>query len=312
MSDAIAPLIGRLAHFGAFAETTMGTAVLGSVTTGWANATFYDASIEPESFFSDTERIPLGNFDDNLVASVGKQAGRFSVQMEVPAYATATSNPLLLLSPLAGCLIAAGVTNPVTAMASRKTYTMKLFEAGRVKALYGATGDLTLDLEYGKRAMATFAGMGCWSAVTDATLPSVAAGSLPWVCTGMTLTVGGAEIGACSKVQVKLNNQVSMVEDLTASTGYRFAYIASRKPTISIDPEARLVATLDHYGLLLAGTSVAISIVVTNGSRTLTIAAPVAQRRSISNGDRNNRRVDNIEFECCRSSGDDEIVFTFA
>lgn len=311
MSDTAAALVSRLSHVGALNETTKGTNVLSSITAGWANATFYDSSIEPESFFSDTERMPIGSFNDELVASVGKQAGRFSFQMEMTAYTTAASNPLLLLTTLAGMSVASTVATPTSSISTQKTYSLKLWEAGRLKALYGAMGDLTLDLEYGKKAMATFAGMGCWSAVTDATLPSTAAGSLPWVCTGMTLTVGGAEIGACSKVQVKLNNQVSMCEDVTGATGYRYAFIGSRKPTISIDPEARLVATLDHYGLLLAGTSAAVSIALTNGTRTLTIAAPVAQRRNISNGDRGGRRIDNIELVCCRSSGDDEISFTF-
>lgn len=314
-------LARRLSQLGATQETTMGTNVLSSTTAALANLTVLNATIEPESFFSETEREAIGTAQDSLRAAVGKQAGRFSFECEVPTYGTVASNPVLLLSTMAGMSVAAAVATMESSVAERKTWSMKLWEGqsaasneSRIKALYGCAADMTLIFEVGKAVRAQFAGMGCWSAVADGTLPSDATHTLPLVARGMTVTIGGTAIAEMSKIEVRLRNRVEMVDSLQSSTGYKFAYIAgTQTPLITVDPNARLVATLDHYGLLLAGTPAAMVISVTDGTRTLQVDVGAAQRINIGDGERTGLRTDSIEFACRRTTNiDEQLKLTFS
>lgn len=314
-------LARRLSHLGAVQETTMGTNVLSSVTAALANLTVLNATFNPRSFFSDTVREPIGNAQDTLVAPVGKQAGDFSFECEVPTYGTPASNPALLLSTMAGMSVSSTVATMESSSSERKTWSMKLWEAqssasneARIKALHGCAADMTLMFEVGKAVRAQFAGMGCWNAIVDGTIPSGPTNTLPMVARGMTVTVGGTAVAECSKIEVKLNNTVELVEQIQSSTGYKFAYVAgTQRPTVTMDPNARLVATFDHFGLLLAGTSAAIVISVTDGTRTLQIDVGAAQRINISDGERTGLRVDNLEFAACRTGTvDEQLKLTFS
>lgn len=128
--------------------------------------------------------------------------------------------------------------------------------AGRKKTAHGCMFDLTLLLEAGKAPMLTLTGKGCWSGVTTGTnISPTYVTTKPPIFTGGTLTWGGSTI-VCSRVEFKLNNSVELREDATTATGYKTAWIANVRPTVTVDPEAAVA--VDFYADHLAKTTAAL------------------------------------------------------
>ena len=98
---------------------------------------------------------------------------------------------------------------------------------------------------------------------------------------------------------------------MTTSQGILHYHVEDREPTITLDTEASLTADYDNYSLFLGGTEVAFSAAFAISGHTLTIAAPKVQRVGVTDGERGNKRVDELKLQCNASSGDDELTFTY-
>lgn len=299
MSDSVAPLVWRRSALSATEESARGT--VATVTSALASSAVYNASFEPDNWFTETQREPLGTSTSTDQAPYGIQSGRFRFEMQIHP-----SDKFLPLLTMCGFLNTAGTYTPTANQANRKSWSLALFEDGRKKIIYGAAGTVTIDIEAGKAAMATFEGMGIWSPVTDASLPSDSLPTnMPYQGLGTTISVNSAEVATMGRCQIVFGAQYGVIPDLTAAAGMKFTNVEKFDPHIIMELDARKVATLDHYGLMLARTEHAISIALASGANTLTFSAPKAQRVQISDANRDNRRGDTVDFKLNFSSSDD-------
>ena len=100
--------------------------------------------------------------------------------------------------------------------------------------------------------------------------------------------------------------------------GYISGIITDRKPKITVDPEATLVATQDRWGEWLSQTEYLLELDVAgpaggSSDAVLTFDAPKAQIMNLQEGDRNKLVTDQLEFSCNKNGAthDEELSITF-
>ncbi|MCK4340289.1 MAG: hypothetical protein KAY37_01025 [Phycisphaerae bacterium] len=306
MADAHNPLFTRKALLGGAEETTPGT--LPTITTPLANTSIYGAQLVPMGFFDEGQRMPDGHYLGHVAATLGAQIGRLTFRQDLRY-----GDKFVAMLTGAGYVLDTGTYKPTSDMANRKTWGFKLWEDGRLKALAGACGTCTIELISNQRAVANWEWTGTWQAPTDVAMPAQAPNSSGvWIARAATLTLGGSAIAHTERVTIDLGNQVVPRQDLATTVGVAHFLVSEREPRITLDPEARLVAQHDAFGLLLAGTEAAFNNVLTAGANTLTIAAAKCQRRAVNDEERDGRRIDALELQCNADSGDDELTFAAA
>jgi hypothetical protein len=215
--------------------------------------------------------------------------------------------------PAPGAVVSTGsVYKPTSVIASRKTLSFKIWEGGRMKQVAGAVGDATLNLAVGQRARIDWTFLGVpvldvsnnW--VTAEAMPAQAPLTAPgYVVRSTTLTLG-SYVPLVSQITLALGNSTSLREDITQASGHLHGFIGERNPTLKLDPEAALYADHNVYGLLVNGTTFALSCAITDGTNTITITAPRVQRIGVDHGERGGRLLDSIDCQLNASSGDDE------
>jgi hypothetical protein len=117
----------------------------------------------------------------------------------------------------------------------------------------------------------------------------------------------------CQMMTLDIGNEVYLRESSAAAnvSGYIAGVITNRRPIISCNPEAKLIATQDRYGIFLAMTEYAISYVIAGPTTsTITISAPKATIETIQEGDRENLVTDEIEFLCGQNGSTPDQEFT--
>lgn len=299
MADTNTPLLGRKKLIGLTEETTSGTAA--TVTAAIA-ANYYDVKAEAGDFFSAGKRQPAGNYNGSIPSLAGKRMGTIEATLEyIPG----------LLAHITGCgyKITTGTYAPSSTMADRKTWTVVCWEDGIRKQLTGAVLELTLEGNAGEKVTAKCKWTGIWVAPIDQAMPARAPiTTAPYMSRSLTLTFGGAAIAHVSKWSINLGASIEERQDITASTGISHYLVTDIDPTINLDPEARLVADMDAYGLMLAGTTVLASLVLSSGGASLTISAAAAQRVKVTSGERDRKALHEIELLCCVSNGNDQLT----
>lgn len=298
------PLLKRRCVLGGAEETTSGT--LETISAALASTTVYDAELQIDDVFSAGKRKPNGLYLGNADAVLGQKTCTLKFKIEM-------RHGDKFAAMLTGCgfLLNTGVYKPTSSMGSRKTWSFALWEDGRRKRMSGASGTFTIKADVGGKVMCEYEWKGVYEGTDDNALPSTSPiNTAPYIAQGLTLTLGGSALPLSSAFEINMNNAVEFREDLTDAAGVFVAFVGEREPMMNIDPEAALVATHDAYGLFLAGTTGALSIVLTCTAGTLTIGAPRAQRVKITTGARGAKATDAIELQLNHSSGDDEISFT--
>jgi hypothetical protein len=118
--------------------------------------------------------------------------------------------------------------------------------------------------------------LGAWVGITDGSslaLTSPDTGYAPGTL-GTTATMASVA-QSFAKLELDFGNELELDEENSDATGYAAAYIASRKPTLSYDPKARLLAVDPAYTRLVANTEQAFSMTTaTVGSMKYTLSAP--------------------------------------
>lgn len=303
------PLTMRRSLLGATIESTPGTAA--TVSTALANSVIYDAKLVPDGLFDDGERRAMSNYAGRGVRVKGLQKGKLTFRLELRH-----GDALFTLLRAAGYVFSGSaqlIMLPSSDLGDRDTLTFKLWEAGRVKSISGAqaTSVKIAPAGAGQRVYAEFEFMGVWIAPEDDDMPSdPSVTTAAFRAAGMTLTEDSAAMPPVSTWEINLNPDTQPRLDVTAAAGLAMYLVEDRNPMITLDPEARLVDDYDAFGKLLAGDEEALQLVLTDGTNTLTIDAPKAQRLTVSDEARDNKRIDQIELECHNSSGDDDLKFT--
>lgn len=319
MAEPNVPILMRRSLIGATAETTCGT--IAAVTTPMTGVQVFDAKLEADDWYTQGEREPLGTYVGSVAAVSGNRTGILTYRQMVRAgdafTTTGAAASLLNACAFYGAAATYLPTSDMTPVTKRPTYTLAIFQGdiavtSSLKGfLYGAVADLELEYTNGSPLWANWTWKGIWSPPVDVALPTQApiAGSPLVVGMGgyTTCTINSAAPPMWSRVRISLGNEIAFRPSPTTASGILYAYVQSWKHRITIDTEARLVAQLDNYGLMLAGTEHALSLGVTDGTHGITISAPKMQRRKISPGVRDGILTHELEFACNMSTGDDDM-----
>lgn len=306
MSISTPPIARRKKVLGALVESTSGTL---NDPSAALTMSIYDAKMGPDGMYPDV-RQAQGNYFGSTDRVKGIQKGKCTFRWEAAA-----ADAIMVLLQGCGFTVNTGATvaTPTSNIASMSTLSLKLWEDGREKTMIGCSGTITLEGAAGGRVFGSGDFDGLWNGVTDEAMPALAPiTTAPYRAAAATLTVGGAAIPLVSSFNLNLQNQVEAREAVTLAKGALAYIVTDRNPTIELDPEARLVADHDAYGLFLAGTAAALVLTLSDGSNTLTINGARLQRIDISDEDRDGKLADPITCELHESSGNDSVTFTKA
>ena len=311
MSDGYAPLSLRLGLLGFALEAASGTAE--TVTAAMAGTVVYDAKMSPEGLFDGGESRPMGNYGGTRKRSKGPEAAKLTFLTELH-YGDQTMG----LLQCSGFAYLAGPPKGATAgffdLATQKTGTFVLWEGGRKKTMYGASiSSCKIAPESsGQKIMLDWEAMGVWGGAEAASMPSDATVSTAAMrSAGITLTEDGAEVPQVSGWEINLGMETNPRQDATAAKAIQRYQVEDGNPTLKLDPEARLVADYDAFGLLLAGGEHAVVLTAVDGAgNNVAFSMPRAQRLSVQGASRDKKRVDEVAFACPGGSADAGIVIT--
>ena len=309
------PLLLRRRVLAAKIETTVGTAE--TLTAAEAAMNIFEPTINPTIEFE--ERPGQGVFSP-LPGVLGAYGATTSFQTEITGRGSSGGSvPLWASTFLPACGFVdngSGVFGPVSkapGVGGVKTVTIGAYQDGVFKRIRGAMGTFVITLVAGKIARIQFTFTGIWDAPTDAamlapTYPTVS----PLRFVSSQLAVGSWN-PKLSELSIDAGNQVALREDAGDASGFCSAVIGNRRTTGSMNPEASLVADNDNYGDWLGRTEQALGLQLGSGVNRVDIDAPKLQFTNTQEGDRNNIKIDTIEFQLNRSAaaGDDDLTIDF-
>lgn len=307
------PLFKQITTLAAKVETTPGTAESLTGSEGVYNA--YDISCQPS--IAMTDRPANGSFNYLTAIKEGQQATMtFKVDIEWDGTST-EPNCFAVLMPACGWVESTNVWKPKSEApgSSVKTLTLAAYIDGMRKMIRGASGTFVITFPTGRKITIEFTFTGIYIEPDDENMLT------PTYPTTAPLEFRSAS--ACSfnsvamsveQITIAANNNVVLLEDPTDSSGYKYALITGRRPTITANPEAVLIATQNRHNIWTTHTPYAMQITLDGPSNsTLGITAPKAQIINTQNGDRNGVVTDEMEFLCTKngSTQNEELYFTF-
>lgn len=305
-------LLSRVRVLAAEIETSAGTAE----TPAAADATFnvFDAVIQP--LIENEQRPSQGSFS-HLPAVPGQRWGTATFRTElygdgaggVPAWATT-------FLPACRWVNTTGTFSPVSQGpgSSAKTLTIGAYINGLYKQLHGAMGTVKFTFPTRKICFAEWQFWGIYSEPSDVAILTPTYSTIkPFSFYAETLTLA-SWTPVVSSMTLDLGNNIIARPDATKSSGILTALATDGLVTGTMDPEAKVVATVNHVNKWLAMTEEALTIELDNGTDRITFAAPKAQRTNVQEGNRDGLVTDEIEFQCNKSgaNGNDELTIAFA
>lgn len=309
-------LLRRRTVFAAKAESTVGTAE--SLTSSEGAFNVYDLLIQPNIDIA--QREGQGGFN-YLPAIAGGRQGTATFSTDITWGGDGGSLPTwaTVLLPACGFVNSSGTFKPKTAKpgttsSDPRTITIGGFVDGKLRKLSGCMGTFSVDLPTGQLGRINWTFTGKWEDETDAAIISPTYPTdLPSRCAGDTFQFNNANICVAS-CTIDAGNSVVMRECTTHVSGYASAIVTNRQPTITADPEAVLVATLDRYSALTGSTEYELEYKLpTAGSGSIIFLAPKAQIQTIAQGNRNDIVTDDITWQCNKNgtTNDEELTIQF-
>ncbi|MHC4617211.1 MAG: hypothetical protein ACYTEQ_05600 [Planctomycetota bacterium] len=196
--------------------------------------------------------------------------------------------------------------------ADDKTISIDVWEDGKKKGLAGASGNVIIGNDVGKRMLCRFEFQGIWQAPVDEAVPAYAPSTtMPMMLKGATFTLDTQAIKIGS-FELNTQNVLHLREDATAASGIAYCMITDYDPILTLTPEQDLVAGYDFHAKWVAGTEVAVSLVVNDGTDQVTFAIPKYQYRALAPGDRGGIATYDLTGQCNHDSGDDAVTLTAA
>lgn len=309
-------LLRRIGVLLAKIETTPGTDASASGTDGACN--FYNVSITPN--IGMVTREGQGGF--GKLSSVPEGFGctlSFRTYLEWDGTSTEPFWADVLL-PACGWVKDTNTFTPRSEApgSNVKTLTFYHFLNGKRRKVFGAAGSFSFHAPTGQPAYFDWTFTGVWGGEADAAIVTPTYPTdLPIRSTGVTEL---GDVGLCaSEVVIDAGNSVILRECSTnvsgqLRAGYESAIITDRTPTISVDPEAKLVATRDAYGAWIAMTEATWELDIAGPTNSLiTFDAPKAQIISNADGDRNGLAIDTLQLQCNKNGAthDQELSIVF-
>lgn len=306
-------LLKRKRVLGAKIETTVGTAE--SLTNAECSYNAYDIAIQNEIEIE--EREGQGAFG-YLSGVTGGYKGKVTFKTDCGWDGTATEPSWAdTFLPACGWVKSGQVFTPRTEApgANVKTLTIGVFSDGLFKSLRGCAGTFKMVCPTGKMAFIEWEFTGVWVAPVDAAIPSSITYPTALPLRYATSTTTFASVALClENLTLDAGNEVVLRECAATVAGYESALIINRNPKVTGNPEAKLVATRDSYGQLLAMTEGVLTWGLDGPTNSvLTVSAPKAQVVKNTEGDRGGLVTDEIEWNCNKngSTADQEVSITF-
>lgn len=307
------PLLKKIRTLAAKIETTPGTAESLTASEGVYNA--YEIMWQPSIGMEDREGS--GSFNYLTAVSEG-QTATVTFKTDFAWDGTATEPAIFsVLMPACGWTETANVWKPRSEAPGTnvKTLTIGVYVNGVLKTIKGAVGTWVMQLPTGRKITFEWTFTGVYVEPTDtAIIAPTYPTDAPLRFASATACSFNSVAMAVEAITINANNEITMLEDPTTSSGYSYGIITNRRPTIQANPESVLVATQNRHNVWTTSTPYAIQITLDGPSTsTVGITAPKAQIVNVQEGDRNRVVVDDVEFLCTKngSTQNEELYFTF-
>lgn len=213
-----------------------------------------------------------------------------------------------------GMLLSTLTFTPETHVTAQKTISIECWRDGHHERLTGCMGTWSMECEAGKPIMMTYELSGKYASLADETTPTATVDkTLPFRGASATFSIG-AEGTGISSFTLAANSPVEMREDIAAPDGFAYFFIgAGRKPTCTADPEVEASTDWDVAGISEAGTEGALSIIVSDGTTKLTIAAAACEILPPNVGTRGEKLVwDGLNIQINATTEDAEMSMVSA
>jgi len=305
-------LLKRKRVLAAKIETTPGTAE--ALTSAEAAFNAYDVMIQHEIELESRE----GQAAFGMRPSVpGGYKGRVTFKHDASWDGTSTEPSWAdTFLPACGWVKSGQVFTPRTEAPGTnvKTLTIAVYLDGVRKLLRGCVGTFKLNCPTGKAAFLEFDFMGIWDSPTDTAILAPTYPTASPLRFASSVTTWNSVDLFVENMTLDSGNAMLLREDPSDVSGFKAGLITNRLVKITGNPEAKLVATQDRYGKLLDMSEHALTFDLDGPTNSkITIAAPKAQIVTISEADRENMVVDEIEWQANRNGSniDQECSITF-
>lgn len=305
-------LLKRKRVLAAKIETTPGTAE--ALTAAEASFNCYEIAIQHEI---ETEaREGQGSFGMRA-STPGGYKGKVTFKHDASWDGTATEPSWAdTFLPACGWVKAGQVFTPRTEAPGTnvKTLTIAVYIDGKRKTLRGCVGTFKANCMSGKTVVFEFEFIGIWDSPTDVAILAPTYPTASPLRFASSVTTWNSVDLAVESMVLDSGNSMLLREDSSDVSGFKAGLISNRIVKITGNPEAKLVATQDRYGKYLDLSEHALTFDIDGPTNSkITIAAPKAQIVAISEADRENMVVDEIEWQANRngSTADQECSITF-
>ncbi|AGH44540.1 phage tail tube protein [Paraglaciecola psychrophila] len=190
--------------------------------------------------------------------------------------------------------------------------TIYYYQDGRLRKILGCMGTATINAEAGGLGMVDFEFTGQDGGLVDANFPVLSYDStVPVPFIGVAFSVGTFN-AVINSLSLNFTNTISTPGNVRNANGFGDVRISQRDPNGSIDPEAVLVATKDFEAIWKAGTEMALTtgVIGSVAGNRWQLDANIALR-DMSQGERDQIRVETLPFGCHEQTTDDEFSISF-
>ncbi len=191
--------------------------------------------------------------------------------------------------------------------------TLYLYRDGLLHKMVGCRGTFSVQATGGDYALFTFTFTGDYVPVTDTGMPAPTYETTKPVQVELAnLKVGSYANFAAAEFTVDIGNDVQIREDINALNAYAGAIIVGRQPVVGFNPETVLEATHPVWGNLADGTETTFAVKVGKvKGNVVQFDCPNVQYNSVRYGNRNSILTYDIQLNCARVTGNDELKISF-
>jgi len=284
----------------------------GTKIAGDQALTVFDLEINPTAPFE--QRKGTGKYRGNEHTGViGELSGKCTFKAEMRSNGSSGLEAgLAILLQASGLAKSSETYQNHSTHTNDKTISIDIWEDGKKKGLAGASGTWTMEGSDAGRVLFNFDFDGVWQAPIDEAVPANAPSTTaPMMLKNGTFTLATESI-KISKFSLNMGCAVVPRRDVDAASGIAYYMITDYDSTVEMDPEADLVAGYDFYGVWLAGTEAAVSLLLTDGTVNVTITLPKVQTKELGEDERDGIEIENFVGQCNHSSGNDAVTITAA
>lgn len=199
------------------------------------------------------------------------------------------------------------------------TVTIYLYKGGdgyRLHKLTGAKGNAKVITPANKVGYVEFSMKGLYTPPTDSDIPSGISleSTIAPVCKGGSVSLNSVTTLEIENSELDFGNKVAMRPSKVATYGVAGFTISSRTPTLSINPKAVSISTLDIRALMMTTPVAYTEVVGATAGNIVTISVPKFNLLAPEYEDREGVTTEKLTGECTKNAdaGNDEqsIIFT--